>query len=319
MTNFVHRSNCPGCTFTGASTVFSAPLDSGVLFEFLRRYYSRAGEIGARLAGAVFRLDECDHCSLVFQRWVPNDELLSELYDRWLGSSESHVHDALVAAALDAPRRTRDAHELFAVSAFLGASLERLRVLDYGMGWGLWARIAGALGCQVHGYDLSVSRQRAATQHGIKVVQLDAMPGLELDFINTEQVFEHLPSPAGLIDVLARSLRVGGVLKISVPRAVGLRARLAVGRWGTPASSPLSLDAVHPLEHINTWNPRALRYLAARAGLEELSVPWRVAFSFLREPDSLYGLEKGSIKSVMRPVYNRYAPGNLYRWFRKTG
>jgi len=43
------------------------------------------------------------------------------------------------------------------------------------------------------------------------------LPDADFDFINVDQVFEHLPYPRATLANLTTKLRAGGVVRISVP------------------------------------------------------------------------------------------------------
>jgi 2-polyprenyl-3-methyl-5-hydroxy-6-metoxy-1,4-benzoquinol methylase len=48
-----------------------------------------------------------------------------------------------------------------------------LRILDYGMGLGLFARAMVACGCQVWGFDLAAGRQSAAAASGVSTIRYE--------------------------------------------------------------------------------------------------------------------------------------------------
>lgn len=316
---FEQRASCPGCESTRSRTLYRAPYGHGPVFNFLKDYYRSGNVSSEKLHDAAYVLDECLDCSLSFQRFIPNAAFLDEIYDRWLNSAYHPEKDPSYAEALGGAFHSRDGHEIAAIAAVLGRPIGSLRVLDFGMGWGLWARTALALGCASHGFDLSENRRAYARQHGISVVDTHQFAGLELDFVNAEQVFEHLTTP--LVDAMAlsRSLRLGGILKIAVPQAPDLERRLNPADWNAPRSTSRWLNAVHPLEHVNCWTPKALETLARRAGMEPVQIPLRAYFAFLRRGSPL-GISalRVTAKGLLRPAYHGLSPNNLYRWFRKV-
>ena len=316
--HFERRSACPGCGSERAHTIHRAPYAADPIFPFLQRYYSGRVPRG-RLEDAEYVLDRCDDCSLVFQRFIPSADFLDEVYDRWLNSDHNPETDPVFIDAVKYPARCRDGHEIFAIAAALGKPPAELRVLDYGMGWGMWARVARGLGCEVYGFDLSAARRDFAREHSVRIVDTNELRGLELDFVNTEQVFEHLTTPLADAQALSTALRPGGIFKVAVPRADDIEQRLQPPNWDAPRSSRRSLNAVHPLEHLNCWNPHALATMARRAGMEPFPVPLSAYFAFLRIPGALPRGPKQLAKSFVRPAYHRFAPHQLYRWFRKPG
>jgi SAM-dependent methyltransferase len=316
-TSFLRRDVCPACDGADAETLARLPYDSAPLLAFLKAYYAEATDLERWLAGATYEVVRCRACTLVFQRNVGGAGLLTALYDVWLNSSYRPEADAEYLSQVAAPARTRDGHELFAVARTLGGSCDSLRVLDYGMGWGLWARIAHGLGAMTYGFDLSASRCEYARAHGIEVVELDDLRGLGVDFVNADQVFEHLTSPVEVATLLASALRPGGILKIAVPRADDIASRLRSPDFDAPRSSRASLGAIHPLEHVNCFSPRSLTALARRVGLVPMRVPLASQVAFLATPNAIPRRPLPLAKAIVRPLYNLAGRTNLYAWLRK--
>lgn len=318
--HLVERSACPSCGGTGYKTLYSTSYLDPTLWRFLRGYYSGVELSEQWVQGCEYRLDECRACTLVFQRFVPDAEFLDVIYDVWLNSSYRPEEDPTDREAMAQPLWSRDGHELLCAAQLLGRDITQLKILDYGMGWALWSRVARRIGVRnVFGFDLSAARRQYAEAYGIQVLPHADIVGLGLDFINTEQVFEHLDAPAEVASVLAQGLRTGGILKISVPRARKLRQRLQVLDWHAPSKTRYSLNPVHPFEHLNCWNPRALDTLARQLGLEPIIPPLRSSYAFLLKPESVpIGSLKQLAKSVLRPAYNQLSSHNLYRWFRRV-
>ncbi len=92
-----------------------------------------------------------------------------------------------------------------------------LKFLDFGMDWGRWCLMSKAFGCDVYGTELSESRIKYGQSIGINVIDWDEISNFEFDFINTEQVFEHITSPLEILKYLSHSLKQHGLIKISVP------------------------------------------------------------------------------------------------------
>jgi SAM-dependent methyltransferase len=314
--HFARRTVCPGCGSPDAAPLLDLPYDEGPVRRFVAGYYARAEGLDRWLAGGRFRVERCAGCGLVFQREVPDAALLEALYDRWLSDGGPPEHDPLLAAQLAAPARSRDGHELMAAAAVLGRPPSQLRVLDYGMGWGLWAIVASRLGAHSFGYDLAESRREHAARHGVAPVAFDAIPSLGVDFVNAEQVFEHLAEPREVLRALARSLTPGGILKISVPLARGIDARLARFDWDPRRSA--TIMPIHPLEHLNAFDPASLAAFAATEGLVPMRIPRRAYLAFLRAPGAVPSRPAALAKALARPLYHRFSRTNLYVWLRRA-
>jgi SAM-dependent methyltransferase len=132
--------------------------------------------------------------------------------------------------------------------------------------------LAQAAGCDVTACDVVPELAARFAREGIGFYVPAELPLDAFDFINAEQVFEHLTEPAATLRKLIRSLKPHGVIKIGVPFDRALDAKLLAPDWRAMKSSPASLNAVAPIEHLNAFNPEALGKLGALAGLRRLSI-----------------------------------------------
>ncbi len=195
-------------------TIFSNAFSEGGLGTFIRHYYNIDPTI---LASAPYELQQCPECKLVFQHFIGDSDLMRDLYTKWCWQPDDpfaaypgyveHLNQAALSPI---------GHELMAVSSFLETPITCLKVLDYGMGWALWIRVAAKLGCDAHGLELSQPQVEHARANGIKILTDTEMGGRNFHFINTEQVLEHVPNPAQLLRSFSESLAPGGILKVSV-------------------------------------------------------------------------------------------------------
>ncbi|MEZ4663629.1 MAG: class I SAM-dependent methyltransferase [Caldilineaceae bacterium] len=185
--------------------------------------------------------------------------------------------------------------------------------MDFGMGWGKWALMAKAFGCKSYGAELSAERIAYAESNGISVLQWDEMPNQDFDFINTEQVFEHIPEPLPTLKHLASALKPTGLIKISVPTANNISGRLRRMDWDTPKKAKLSLNPVAPLEHINFYRRSSLVKMAEKAGLEEVQIPLRYQYQYATN----WSNPKQIAKNIWRPIYRNILHRQNYVFFRK--
>ncbi|HYJ82992.1 MAG TPA: methyltransferase domain-containing protein [Allosphingosinicella sp.] len=314
---FEARDSCPACG-SAAETVYSTPFSEGPIGDFVRDYYHVDPAV---LREAPYELDRCRRCGLVYQHYVGGPELLGTLYSSWLEDPEDPERDiATYRDEIRAIPESRDAHELMAAASYLGRPLAGLRTLDYGMGWVLWGRIAAQLGCDSFGSDLAQPRMDFAARHGVRTVTDSEIPGHRFDFINTEQVFEHVPQPLQLLELLAAALAPGGVIKISVPSGERIDRLLEILKEGRFKGDRDTIMPVQPLEHLNCFRRSSIRTMAGLTGLEPVRPgPWH-GYAFLRYPRTIrLSRPKKALKELVRPVYQYRNPSNLYVWLRKPG
>lgn len=273
------RSQCPACGFNAAPLIVDLPFDSAEIAGYLRAFYASYPRCDlAPLAGTRFQLADCPACGCLYQRGVPDDAFLANFY-RSLGTSVAPV-------AFEPYRIEPIVRELMMVVRFLQPRVPCPRVLDFGTGEGRWATIAAAAGLTTGATDLTSHAFATLQRHGIACFDPAALAPADFDFINTEQVCEHLAAPAAILDQLSRVLRPGGVLKIGVPHDPNLRRKLRQPDWLAPKNSPDSLNGVAPIEHLNHFEPTSLIALAVRAGLQPLQIRGWTLVSPRSPPDS---------------------------------
>lgn len=302
------RDACPGCRSPQRVTLYRRPYSDPEIRQYLHDFYSPQGGVEYEyLEGADYVLDECSDCGLIYQEQIPGPELMLRLYETWLDpkrSFETYRSSRSVASF------AATAQEIARVHAYLGAAPFELEVLDFGMGWGNWCFLAKGFGCTAHGTELSAARIELARASGIEVVRWEEIPGQRYDLIHTEQVFEHLAEPLATLRHLARGLRPGGLVRLSVPDGGDIKERLKHPDWRAPKGSPTSLNAVAPLEHVNCFHREALVRMAGEAGLElveSLSVSRRQRWQ-----------ERGkkAVRLLLRSLTSRH-PVGIHHYFRR--
>jgi 2-polyprenyl-3-methyl-5-hydroxy-6-metoxy-1,4-benzoquinol methylase len=305
---FIERKVCPCCTDSDFRTIYECGFDEDPIRQYLRDFYEPQGGVDFEcLRGADFVLQKCRACGLIFQGQIGNEVLLHKLYEEWIDPARARANDDRRG---DLRFHVDHLHGILAVLSEIGKLPSEARVFDFGMGWGRWCRLVQGFGCQVYGSELSDERIAFARSHGITALSWEEIPGHEFDFINVEQVFEHIPQPLTTLQHLTRGLARDGLLKISVPNGVRVRALLKCPDWNAPKRSPRSLNAVAPLEHINCFDHKALTVLGRKAGLVPVKLEWGTQI----EVNSIR--ERWSRTNVVRTV--RAPLGRLKRAIRST-
>lgn len=313
--SFVERRTCPACGSPDRITLVDTPFEGPVIGPVVGAYYAIDPH---QLAGGRYHVAECTPCATLYQVEVGDDALLTTLYDDWLNA----VADSDDQAGLDwlaaHPRNSRDGHEIMTAAAMLRMPVRGLKTLDFGMGKGLWAGIAKALGCDSHGFDLSETRMREARANGIWTVGFKRIAGSDFDLINTEQVMEHVTDPGSVIDVLSQGLRVGGLLKISVPAQGDVRAGLARMGAGEIVAAR-DIVPVQPLEHVNALSPRGVEILGRDHGLVRVHPTLAHRLRFAWNPANWISAKPANtLKELARPFVPYETTGNMTIWLRKS-
>ena len=265
MNAFVIRDVCPVCARRDPLTLFSAPFTRPDIWAYIEEHFEHRVPKGV-LDGGRYTLVECRGCGLIWQYEVLNDEFMNELYENWI-SLDHTVEKTRTLFNLPAQL----ARDVEGVAGLIRSSPTKVKILDFGAGIGMFCRMADLYGYDVTALELSPSRSKYLSQFGIRVIS-DLTPSQDrkYDFINTEQVFEHLAHPLEVLRrLIADFLKPGGIVKISVPNGKGMRPRIQ-------RASTLPHGPVEPLEHINCFSSRPLRTLGERAGLRAIPEPLTV-------------------------------------------
>jgi len=269
-TGFHLRQSCPLCQAEEHKTLCELPYSGPPMATFLEDFYH--GRIPPQaLREQNYRVVSCNGCGFIYQDLILDANGMQGLYQDWIDNAQSLRKKQTAKASLF----RQYAGQIQTLMRLLPGDPTQMRVLEYGMGWGYWSRMAQAHGLDVSGYELASERREYALAMGVKVVDELPPPGAHFECLYANQVFEHLPDPLASLRELCARLTPDGLVYIRVPDGRGIADRLARHGWSS------ELDAIHPLEHINCFTRKTLIDLALRAGLRPLSPPLRLNWGSL--------------------------------------
>ncbi len=275
--HFLERTGCPGCRNSSNRLLYRVPFNAPPLRTYLENFYGPQGGVDfTYLTEADYWLVRCNRCQLAYQRLVLDDPSMEILYEQWIDPEKAWQRSE---QRLDFQLFRNMAEQVLFVINYVGRPPQHIQVLDYGMGWGRWCHMAAAFGCKAYGTELSATRIRRAQNVGVTVLRTDELARHQFDFINAEQVFEHLPQPLTTLNQLKSALTPSGMIRIAVPNGDDIERRLRVNDWSAPKFSRNSLNAAAPLEHVNCFNRQALLTMAAQAGLTPIKVRLATEYS----------------------------------------
>jgi 2-polyprenyl-3-methyl-5-hydroxy-6-metoxy-1,4-benzoquinol methylase len=307
-TYFVTRPVCPGCGSDHRRTLYSCGYLQPPIYDYLKSYYTRPGGIEFEyLQGASYTLDQCQNCSLVYQEQIPNHFLLKKLYEEWIDPHKPLAHHTKGLAF-----SRHYLQEVMMFINFLDRPPQDLKVLDFGMGWGHWSLAARAFGCQVWGHELSEAQIQYGRSQGINMLTWEEIPQHHFDFINCEQVFEHLTEPQNVLQHLRRGLAPGGLIKIATPDGTEIPVRLKHPDWSADKYSRNSLNPVSPLEHLNSFNRRSILMMTRLLDLEEVRLPLAVHYASLVHWKPFAAM----LRNAVIPLYRKLHPRRTWYLFR---
>lgn len=300
------RERCPCCLSSRVSLVYEEPYAGVGVSEYLIRHYE--GRASPLPDGFVYRLSRCGDCGLTFQAFIPDQRMLDDIYDHWVEGSRSEAE-----SQFDLNQYRYLSEQVEFMIQHVGKRPAEIKALDFGFGWGHWARMAMGYGCDVFGVELSRERQAFGRSIGMHVVDLDELPSGTFDFVHTEQVFEHLAHPRQVVDKLAAALQPNGLLKISVPDAARALSKLA-GVGAFRALDAGEQMAIAPLEHINSFTRESLVAFARCAGLR----PLRPSLRHIYNATSGMLEAKRVARVLARPIYRHILRRGTFMYFVKA-
>ncbi len=254
-----------------------------------------------------FLIRECPACGLLFQEEALDPVETAAFYRAKLSRSLTKL----------GARRLAD-HAHLAEDVLLARKLigrEDPLVLDFGAGDCAWGGTAHALGCRVVCHDLHDAIEECAANYGLKAVALAEIAPDSLDYINADQVFEHLAHPLEQLRELAPKLRRGGLIKISTPGDPRMKARLQSAGLEAlkPAEFAAQFSALTPLMHLQLFSARSLEIMGERAGLS------RIRISPLTSLATTVLLDSGrQLNRALRNPVKRWLASGTWQWFRRA-
>jgi len=287
---FDKRINCPICNSINTINIFKKPFNDIKIQKFLDDYYEKniPKEI---IQETDYSINKCLKCTSLYQKYILNDEQMFNLYENWISKKKSLEKKSKAEISTF----TRYANELQKVCKYLNKKPNNINILEYGMGWGYWSRMAKALNFNVKGFEISKSRIEHAKKNQIEIINnLEELNKNKFDFIYSFAVFEHISNPNQTFNLLSNLIKKNGLIYIYVPNGIFVEKQFKNKNWKA------SKNQLHPLEHINCFNRKSLKILSKQAGL-------KIKYNMYTPR---YKNIKSHISEVIKHIYNNtYSTG----------
>jgi 2-polyprenyl-3-methyl-5-hydroxy-6-metoxy-1,4-benzoquinol methylase len=308
MNALIERKNCPCCFSTSHTQLLQQRFDTQGIKYYFKEHYEGRAKI-EKLFDFNYELIQCKDCGLIYQKMIPSAQLLTEIYDEWIPQSEQERLNSLYTLK----DYSYCAEQVIFLIRYLKLPQSKIKIFDFGLGWSEWANMAKAFGCSVWGTELSKLRCDYAKSIGITVIDYDEITQHKFDFINTEQVFEHLTEPRKVLEHLVNALEPNGIIKISVPNIRKIHRKL----MKIKEVDSLSLDEmmpIAPLEHINCFEYKTVVALANQVGLKPVSFSLKLLYQ-LYNSASGWLEPKEMARQTLRPLYRHLYPKSTFIYF----
>lgn len=192
-----------------------------------------------------------------------------------MAESPDHHGEGLLERSLEALRYDGQSDDPFEVAGILRSMMpSNVRVLDVGCGTGSVTLIANrdrgntVLAIEPDPERAAVARARGLSVHNGLLDEAFLAEHGGFDVVMSSDVIEHTVAPAEFVQMMARALRPGGLLLISVPNVAhwSVRLNLLFGRFDYEPTG--IMDATH----LRWFTSRTIAELVDRAGFEILEL-----------------------------------------------
>lgn len=250
---------CPACNSTNKTEIASIKnrlVKEKYLAYSEKKYCGLMDEWLNWIYLAVNRCSECGHC---WYHDMPEESMLFNMYETGRSLKEKTINRNPSQIQISEMKKLRN---IVKKSSPL--------LLDYGSGFGRWARAAVNAGFTVTAFEPSRKRgiETAKTEFAL-IHDLSFLGNQKFDVINFEQVLEHVAEPYKILQKVRNYCCSTTVLRITVPNV--LRCPEGSKLW---EEWPFNGEYAHimaPFEHLHGFTPKSLRKLIARAGYCKLT------------------------------------------------
>ena len=273
--------------------------------HYLNDYFLNFGEVRALtqyLKNEYFSVHQCMNCGLSYQDLVLEENEVSKIYS---SENEAAIYDQVHNHSLHAYVHLTE--EILLLRQINQA--REITTLDFGCSWGRWSAMAQAFGCRVFGFEVDKVAASFAQNRGIEIIDWEDIRKLKFDFINIDQVLEHVPAPLDVLEKLKYSLKPDGMIKVSVPGDKNLPSLLLKNNLFNLDYK--TLDALSPLQHVNLFTNKSLKVLGKRAGLEAMRIPIFKQFG----AGQLWNMPRQLNRNLLTP-FKRWFSTGTYVWFK---
>lgn len=238
-------------------------------------------------------------CGLVYLEDYQADRsaIYGDDYTVWGKSKESD--EPMIGAS----KRDAFADQLRRLAPFIDPRGKKL--LDIGTGKGYLLDVAGRMGFDCYGLELSsYAASKAAERFPGKIftgtIEQAKYPDGMFDVVTLTDLIEHIGDPMSLMTEIKRILAPGGLVFIITPNTASLTRKLLGKRWFQ-----------YKYEHVIYWNPKSLRRLLDSFGFTTLFVDnnrKRFRLSYYNDYFSKYAF-LGPVGRMFPHVYKRLPKG----------
>lgn len=251
---FIARKKCPICS---EKKLFKKKVDihKNEAIYLLQKYYKKKISLGI-FKNYIYKILKCSRCELEFQEFICNKKLSYHLYENIINKKESLNKKT----KLNFIGFNNYLKEIELISKIFKKDSNKIKILEFGCGWGFWSRLAQSFNFDVRTIEISKSRIKFFQKYGIKNLK-KLKKRDKFDFIYSNQVFEHLSHPKIEFLNLISHLNKQGYLFIKVPSPFMMNIKKIFKKYPHE-------NILFPLEHINLYKKKTFEFLANKYKLK---------------------------------------------------
>lgn len=287
------RHLCPICKSRKFKILFQEKHSSSEFLEFIKleRFYGKSFYNSFKKEGLQkmkYIIAECDQCRFIFQKQILSDIGMDLLYNNWLDKDllrdyySKQVYNETEETILNILKKSK-------------GQTKKLKILDFGAGYGNFCSKALKIGYETYAFDLSADKTGKIDKMGVITINSFEDHKNYFDIIWVNQVFEHISDPGSTIDLLRECLIENGLMFISTPNCEGIKKIIKKKELSIELFEKLS-----PHQHINAFTHASLINLGKFHSLKPMSmIDYVKLFNFKLTLPELMKLGKLTLKSPL--------------------
>lgn len=272
--NMIERKKCPCCNDKKFKELYRIPYKDKKISFFLIKYYGKKIIPLLKIISKYhYILIYCINCKFIFQKYIPNKNLMLEIYEKLINPQKSLNKKKNFLMK----NFNEYFNEYYAIQNLFKKEPRKIKILEFGSGWGFWSNMGQSLNFNNYVNELSISRIKYLKKQNLKLVHNINKCKLKFDLIYSDQVFEHVDSPFKILQNLKKLLKKNGYILIRFPDSYFFRLKLFQNYF--PQN-----DQAHPLEHINLYSRKSFEIMSNLLELKIVNFDTKYKFDLKKYP-----------------------------------
>ncbi|MDA7489555.1 class I SAM-dependent methyltransferase [Candidatus Pelagibacter ubique] len=253
----IERKFCPLCfSKTKLKTLYCRSYNSQNLSNFINQYYTNSF-LSKIVKKNNYEIIECLTCNFIYQKNIPSSKLSNFLYDKLIPVDES-FKKKISMTSINFKVFLRDA---LLIEKMIKKDNYRTEILEFGSGWGIWARFMKTLNFKVTTLEISKKRVAHIKKNNLQNYNNIKKIKKKFDIIFSDQVIEHINNPYYDMLLLIKLLKKNGYMIHKFPSSFLFKNKIA-------KNYEVKKDCAHPLEHINIFTKKSMLILSKKLKLK---------------------------------------------------